>query len=510
MAGKIFINYRRDDSAAEALNVAQYLENRFGKSSIFIDIDRLRAGQKFATVLEDKLGQCKVMLAIIGPNWIDARDEKSGTRRLDNPEDWVRLEIERSLARNIPVIPVLVAGATLPSKSELPPSLQPLIGYQYATVTTNGFRHEMAGLARDVTELTVRRLRGRMAAAVSALILGGYVAAYQFGAPVWWPSFGQAQPNVVEAPKPNGKPETAPKGNPDAAEAEPGRKVEAARDPGPSVTPRSGEIFRDRLADGNPCLMCPEMVVAPAGSFMMGSAPSEIAALTLEFLNDAAWWKTEGPQHKVTIPHPLAIGRYAVTFAEWDACVADGGCNGYEPRDRGWGRGKLPVINVKWYDAQAYAAWLTRKTGKPYRLLSEAEREYATRARTTTAFSWGPSISTSQANYNGNYTFAGGAKGVYREKTVPVDSFAPNPWELYNVHGNVREWVEDCWHDGYQGAPSDGSAWTTACTDGGRRVVRGGCWSDHPQFLRSADRDRGMADLPYNDIGFRLARTLNP
>jgi TIR domain len=139
MAGKIFINYRRDDSAAEALTVAQYLENVFGKSNIFIDIDRLHAGQKFANVLENKLSQCKVMLAIIGPNWVDARDEKTGSRRIDNPEDWVRLEIERCLARNIPVIPVLVAGATLPSKSELPPTLQSLPGYQYATVTTKRF-----------------------------------------------------------------------------------------------------------------------------------------------------------------------------------------------------------------------------------------------------------------------------------------------------------------------------------------------------------------------------------
>jgi len=138
MAGKIFVNYRRDDSAPHALNVAQYLENTFGKRNIFIDIDRLRAGQEFETVLENKLRQCKVMLAIIGPNWVDARD--GGSRRIDNPEDWVRLEIERALARKIPVIPVLVAGATLPSKSDLPPSLQPLLKHQCATVTTNGLR----------------------------------------------------------------------------------------------------------------------------------------------------------------------------------------------------------------------------------------------------------------------------------------------------------------------------------------------------------------------------------
>ena len=120
MAGKIFSNYRRDDSASHALAVAGYLGNTFGTRNIFIDIGNMLAGQKFENVLEDKLGQCKVMLAIIGPNWVDARD--GGSRRIDNPEDWVRLEIERALARKIPVIPVLVAGATLPSKSDLPPS----------------------------------------------------------------------------------------------------------------------------------------------------------------------------------------------------------------------------------------------------------------------------------------------------------------------------------------------------------------------------------------------------
>jgi len=213
MAGKIFINYRRDDSASHALNIAQSLENKFGKSNIFIDIDRLRAGQEFETVLENKLRQCKVMLAIIGPNWVDARD--GGSRRIDNPEDWVRLEIERALARKIPVIPVLVAGATLPSKSDLPPSLQPLLKHQGATLTTNGFRYEMAGLARDVADLTVRRPWGRMAAAASALILCSYVVAHQFGVPVWWPPPGLGQVNLPEEP-----PKPSAKGERDSAAAE--------------------------------------------------------------------------------------------------------------------------------------------------------------------------------------------------------------------------------------------------------------------------------------------------
>jgi hypothetical protein len=152
MAGKIFVNYRRDDSAPHALSVAQYLEREFGSASVFLDIDRLRPGQKFPKVLEERLTESRVMLALIGPSWLNAVNE-IGQRRLDDPEDWVRLEISSALARDIPVIPVLVGGATLPRKRELPDDLKPLVEHQIATVSTNGFRTEMAGLARDVRDI---------------------------------------------------------------------------------------------------------------------------------------------------------------------------------------------------------------------------------------------------------------------------------------------------------------------------------------------------------------------
>ena len=145
-----------------------------------------------------------------------------------------------------------------------------------------------------------------------------------------------------------------------------------------------------------------EMVVVPAGEFIMGSPESEEER-----------YSDEGPQREVTFGQRFAVGRFAVTFEEWDACVADGGCNGYRPDDEGWGRGRRPVINVSWDDAQAYAAWLSRKTGKTYRLLSEAEWEYVVRAGTTTPFWWGASISLQQANYDGNYTYGSGPKGEY-------------------------------------------------------------------------------------------------
>ena len=180
------------------------------------------------------------------------------------------------------------------------------------------------------------------------------------------------------------------------------------------------------------CDECPVMVVVPSGRFIMGSPDSE-----------AGRFDNEGPQHPVAFPHQFAVGRYAVTFEEWDACVADMACE--QRSDEGWGRGRRPAINVSWHDAKSYVAWLTNKTGKPYRLLTEEEHEYVARAGTETPFWWGSTISSSQANYDGGFVFGEGAKGQFRARTMPVDSFDPNPWGLYQVHGNVSEWTEDCY-----------------------------------------------------------------
>ena len=219
----------------------------------------------------------------------------------------------------------------------------------------------------------------------------------------------------------------------------------------------------------------------------------------------------EGPQHRVTIAKPFAVGKFAVTFAEWDACVAGGGCGGYKPKDNGWGRGNRPAINVSWEDAKAYVTWLAKKTGVSYRLLSEAEHEYAARAGTTTPFWWGSSITPDQAAYNSTAApyKGGGRKGEYRAKTVPVNSFKPNPWGLYQVHGNVYEWLEDCWNGNYSNAPTDGSVWTAG--DCSKRVLRGGSWGSDPQYLRAALRaPRAYPSNRWDTDGFRVARTINP
>jgi formylglycine-generating enzyme required for sulfatase activity len=244
------------------------------------------------------------------------------------------------------------------------------------------------------------------------------------------------------------------------------------------------------------CEDCPEMVVIPPGSFAMGSPSNEVERDNF----------TEGPQHHVTFAKPFAVGRFAVTFDEWDACVDDGGCNGRKPNDQGWGRGRLPVINIIWDEAKAYVAWLSRKTGRTYRLLSESEREYVTRAGTATPFWWGSEISPDLANYSGKIGYHGGPNGETRKRTMPVDSFSPNPWGLYQVHGNVWEWTEDCYRS-YQAAPKDGSAWTFE--NCGKRVLRGGSWLSLPKFLRSAFRFIYDSADTGDAFGFRVARTLN-
>ena len=238
----------------------------------------------------------------------------------------------------------------------------------------------------------------------------------------------------------------------------------------------------------------PTMVVIPAGSFMMGSPPSEPERLD-----------SEGPQQRIRIREAFALSQHEVTFREWDACVADGGCS-HRPDDRGWGRGNRPVINVSWDDIQEYIAWINDRTDGGYSLPSEAQWEYAARAGTTTPFWTGQRISTDQANFDGNYTYNGSREGSYRRQTVPVGSFEANPWGLYDVHGNVWEWTQDCWADTLRHHPESGAANLRGDCSG--RVLRGGSWRYVPIVLRSAFRGRFSSSDRDNDLGFRLLKTL--
>lgn len=248
------------------------------------------------------------------------------------------------------------------------------------------------------------------------------------------------------------------------------------------------EIFRD-------CAQCPEMVALPAGTFLMGSQRDELGR------SDA-----EGPEHCVQLRYHLAVARFEVTFAEWDSCVAAGDCK-HVPRDSGWGRGRQPVINVSWEDAvREYIPWLSKTAGQTYRLLTEAEWEFAARSGTTTLFSTGNSITSDDANFDGTSTYAGSAKGMYRQKPLEVGSFAPNAFGLYDIHGNVWEWIADCYAGSYVGAPTDGSA--ALDVPGCQRVMRGGSWIDSPRVLRSAARSHVPAQTRFIYRGFRVARVL--
>ena len=255
----------------------------------------------------------------------------------------------------------------------------------------------------------------------------------------------------------------------------------------------AGRRERERTAKRQfrDCAECPELVVVSEGTYMMGSPSSE-----------ADRSSDEGPVHRVTIARPFAVGVYEVTFGEWDACVEGRGCGGYRPDDSGWGRGPRPVINVSREDAQAYAEWLSGKTGEAYRLLSEAEWEYVARGRMRTRYWWGDGIGQNRANCNGC-----GSRWDGRE-TAPVGSFSENGFGVYDVHGNVWEWVEDCVNRSYAGAPRDGSAWESGDCSG--RVVRGGSWSNDPWNLRSAVRVRLTTGIRVNVLGFRIARTFTP
>jgi formylglycine-generating enzyme required for sulfatase activity len=220
--------------------------------------------------------------------------------------------------------------------------------------------------------------------------------------------------------------------------------------------------------------------------------------------------RIEKPQHRVTIGQPFAIGRYTVTFDEYDrfclATLRD------KPDDKDWGRGRRPVINVSWDDAVAYCAWLFQQTGCTYRLPTEAEWEYAARAGTTTRWSFGndEQMLREFAWFEGNSDvniFHFGRKRKSR-KTHPVGEKRPNPWGLYDMHGNVREWAEDCWSNHYNGAPTDGSAWAQKTCQA--RVLRGGSWNYDPRIARAAFRSGNRPEFRGSDFGFRLARTLPP
>ena len=256
----------------------------------------------------------------------------------------------------------------------------------------------------------------------------------------------------------------------------------AASPTGPGLQP--GDTFSDALSSGG---HGPEMVVIPPGRYRMGC----VSGLDcIEF---------EHPVHEVTIPGALAVSTYEVTFEDYDRFAAE---NGIEVDDAGWGRGRRPVVNVSWTDVHDYVGWLSTQTGQHYRLLTEAEWEYAARAGSGTAYAWGNDVGENRANC------AGCGSQWDGRQTAPVGSFEPNAFGLHDMHGNAWEWVDDCWNGTYVGAPEDGSARLSG--DCRARVMRGGSWNSQPVLLRSADRVRTETRSRSVSLGFRVARELSP
>jgi formylglycine-generating enzyme required for sulfatase activity len=255
----------------------------------------------------------------------------------------------------------------------------------------------------------------------------------------------------------------------------PGNMVVAQRQGGGVQAPEPGDTFRD-------CPDCTELVVVPTGDFVMGS-------------NDTPY---EKPERTISVPAPFAIGRREVTFAEWDQCADAGVCKN-RPDDHGWGRGEQPVINVSWDDTKQFLAWLSQKTGKKYRLPTEAEWEYAARAGTKTPFWWGRDVGVGRAECSN-------CLNPPPQKMATAGSFRPNGFGLYDTSGNAAEWVEDCWNDNYRNAPKDASAWTSG--DCRLRVLRGGNFTSPANAVRSAARFRYDVDVRYYANGFRVLREM--
>ena len=284
-------------------------------------------------------------------------------------------------------------------------------------------------------------------------------------------------------------------------------EIEAQAAPAPPVADPEG-VLRDRLMDGSG--KGPELVLIPSGRFQMGSTDAD-RKRALAAGAQQAWVERETPQHWVGIEQPFAMGRFPVTVGQWRQFVR---ATGWQPHGEvNWAQPGFrqtedhPVVGVTWHDAQQYVKWLSAQTGQTYRLPSEAEWEYACRAGTRTAFSFGDEIDTSRANYDGNYSYNGSPKGEYRQGTSPLGVFPPNPWGLYDMHGNVWEWVQDVVHDNYDGAPATGAAWEEG-GEQGRRILRGGSWLYNPRYLRAALRNGFSAVLSNDIVGFRVARNI--
>jgi formylglycine-generating enzyme required for sulfatase activity len=427
---RIFLSYRRDDSGGYAGRLFDRLSQHFGRDNLFMDIATIDPGLDFVKAIQDAVGSCDVLLAVIGRQWLTSTDPL-GHRRLDNPEDFVRLEITTALERRIRVIPVLVGGASMPRSAELPDVLQPLTRRQ-ALAVGDHFHPDVDRLIAtletappSVSEKDRPKVRRHTISDTRVWLVGGVLLCVLVTVLYLVLS---------------------------------GRTTGPQRQHASSLTNSLGMQF----------------ALIPAGEFQMGSVNG---------------FDDERPVHTVRISKLFYLGIHEVTQGQWEAVM------GNNP-SQFKGDANRPVETVSWELVQKFIDKLnTREGGTQYRLPTEAEWEYAARAGSTTAYSFGDDISQL-----GKYAwFAGNANNT----THPVGKLQPNAWGLYDMHGNVWEWVQD-WYGTYTAEPVTDPQGPTS---GSYRVFRGGSWCRDAGTCRSACRGHNAPGSRHGLLGFRLLRT---
>ena len=581
--GNVFINYRREDSAAWAGRIHDRLVRSLPTRRIFIDVDNIPEGEPFAELLDQKVAQCDVFLAVIGPDWLDVHDQ-SGNRRIDNSADFVRIEIASALKRkNILVIPVVVGGAKMPSANELPDDIRELAGRNALEIHSNRFHQDADRLLKRVRSALPFYVRRRRAIRYALTSLTLFSVAAAFYTAVFTSKLDTAfglerfiRPSAIEWETLTYQDKTNPAylrdfidrqtATPEGREAaywlnfiseRAWSKIEDTADTNKiadflatfrnsdqaklassrqeqlhaNAEGRSGQTDLSPLARFRDCAECPEMIVIPPGQFTMGSLDSE----KFQLQDD-----DESPRQPITIAKRFAVGRFEVTLGEFKVFVNQTGrsmgdeCIGiFDPVQRPGSWGEIPQRNfinagfvqgddhpavcVSWDDATAYARWLSKRTGAEYRLPTEAEWEYAARAGSQESYSFGDDESLLCQFGNGADRSLNAAWDANRWcadgkpfGSAAVGSYKPNLFGLRDSHGNVHEWVADCYHNSYADMPDEtkkaGAAWVSpSCI---ARVIRGGCWAYPAVGLRSASREPWEQFKRSYCVGFRIARTL--
>lgn len=504
----IFISYRRSDTISITGRIYDRLSAEFGEDSVFMDADSIPFGVDFSEYLDEAVSQCQVLLVIIGKTWLSAK-HSDGTRRLDNTNDYVRIEIEAALQRDIPVIPVLVEDAKVPSLSQLPSSLQQLVKRNAVEIGYDPrFNSDMIRLTKGIRNLmSVDEFSGRIISSSQQIRTSPHVLGVRIGrrrtiqalcfagGGIGLVLLGQKQWRANDWKLP---------------------ELRASSTNGSSMVfnvatinvldktinvERKQSEFRSESLGYDIAL---DLMKIPEGSFVMGSL-------------SGPRYEAERPNHNVTI-NSFWIGKHPITQAQWRAVstlpkvkialeVSPSQFNGYE----------YPVEQVTWDEAIEFCDRLSQYSGRNYRLPSEAEWEYACRAGTETPFHFGASITTDLANYKGIDSIANGETvpgayekgplGVFREETTKVGTFnIANAFGLYDLHGNVHEWCLDPWHMNYENAPTDGSVWSSGGEDN-TRIIRGGAWTGNPYVCTSSNRYYTEPNVRSNDIGFRVVCT---